>query len=77
MVPDDANLWCKPQVSVGVGAAATEIVRLAHDRQADLIVMGVHSGSAMASHIPWTVVHSVVRHARCPVLTVRGAEAPV
>jgi nucleotide-binding universal stress UspA family protein len=73
MVPDDANLWCKPQVSVAVGVAADEIVRFAHDRQADLIVMGVRSGGAVASHLPWTVVHSVVRHARCPVLTVRGA----
>lgn len=76
MVPDDANLWCKPQVSVAVGVAANEIVRFAHDRQADLIVMGVHGGGAVASHLPWTVVHSVVRHARCPVLTVRGAAAP-
>jgi len=75
MVPDDANLWCKPQVSVAVGVAPTEIVRYAHDRQADLIVMGVHTGTAVASHLPWTVVHSVVRHARCPVLTVRGSRS--
>jgi len=52
MVPDDANLWCKPQVSVAVGVAPTEIVRYAHDRQADLIVMGVHTGTAVASHLP-------------------------
>jgi nucleotide-binding universal stress UspA family protein len=77
MVPDDANLWCKPQVSVAVGVAANEIVSFAHDRQADLIVMGVHCGGAVASHLPWTVVHSVVRHARCPVLTVRGAAKSV
>ena len=74
MIPDDANLWCKPQVSVGAGIAANEIVRFAHDRQADLIVMGVHNGGAMASHLPWTIVHTVARHARCPVLTVRGAK---
>ncbi len=77
MVPDDASLWCKPQVTVAVGAAADEIVRLAHDRHVDLIVMGAHGGGAVASHLPWTVVHSVVRHARCPVLTVRSARAAV
>lgn len=71
MVPDDAGLWCKPQVAVAVGAAGDEIVRKAHDCQVDLIVMGVHAGGVMASHLPWTIVHSVVRHARCPVLTVR------
>jgi nucleotide-binding universal stress UspA family protein len=77
MVPDDANLWCKPQVRVVVGVAVNEIVRFAHDRQADLIVMGAHSGGAVASHLPWTVVHAVVRQARCPVLTVRGAKSQV
>jgi nucleotide-binding universal stress UspA family protein len=75
LVPDDAELWCKPQVAVDVGDAAPEIVRYAHDRQADLIVMGVHSGNVVASHLPWTVVHSVVRHARCPVLTVRCSKS--
>jgi len=75
MLPDDANLWCKPHVSVAVGEASGEIVRLAHDRQVDLIVMGAHGGGPVASHLPWTVVHSVVRHARCPVLTVRGTRA--
>jgi nucleotide-binding universal stress UspA family protein len=72
LVPKDACLWCKPQVVVEVGDAGASIVRAAHDRQADLIVMGVHGGGAMASHLPWTVIHSVVRHARCPVLTTRG-----
>lgn len=72
MVPDDANLWCKPQVTVAVGSAGEEIARTAHDLQADLIVMGAHKAGRVANHLPWTVVHSVVRHARCPVLTTRG-----
>jgi nucleotide-binding universal stress UspA family protein len=76
MVPDDAGLWCKPQVAVAVGAAADEIVRLAHDRQVDLIVMGAHGGGPVVSHLPWTVVHSVVRRARCPVLTIRASVSP-
>jgi len=73
LVPEDANLWCKPQVAVEFGEAAGSIVREAHDRQVDLIVMGVHRGGTVVSHLPWTVVHSVVRHARCPVLTTRGS----
>lgn len=72
LVPEDANLWCKPQVVVEAGAAAERIVRVAHDRLVDLIVMGVHPGGVVASHLPWTVMHSVVRHARCPVLTTRA-----
>lgn len=75
LVPEDANLWCKPQVVVEIGRAAESITRTAQDRQAELIVMGVHPASTVASHLPWTVLHSVVRRARSPVLTVRGAKA--
>ena len=73
MVPEEVSLWCKPQVVVEPGVAGDTINRVARERQADLIVMGVHSSGAVASHLPWTVVHTVVRHARCPVLTVRAA----
>ena len=72
LVPVDATMWCKPRVVVETGEAAGSIVRNARDRQVDLIVMGVHGGGTVASHLPWTVIHSVVRHARCPVLTTRG-----
>ena len=73
LVPAEATLWCKPKVAVEIGEAAESIVRNAHDRQVDLIVMGVHGGGTVASHLPWTVIHAVVRHARCPVLTTRGS----
>ena len=55
-------MWCKPHVALETGAAAEAIVRAAHERAVDLIVMGVHSGGTVATHLPWTVVHSVVRH---------------
>jgi nucleotide-binding universal stress UspA family protein len=72
MVPDEVSLWCKPQVVVEPGVAGDTIARVAHERRVDLIVMGAHHGGAIASHLPWSVLHTVVRHARCPVLTVRG-----
>jgi nucleotide-binding universal stress UspA family protein len=75
LVPADATMWCTPGVAVEVGEAAGSIVRTARDKHVDLIVMGVHCGGAVASHLPWTVVHSVIRHTRCPVLTTRGSAA--
>jgi nucleotide-binding universal stress UspA family protein len=48
IIPDDANLWSKPQVAAVIGVVADEIVRRAHDYQADLIVMGVHCADAVA-----------------------------
>lgn len=57
---------------MAVGTALEEIVDTARDRHVYFIVMDVRSAGPVANHLPWTVVHSVVWHARCPVLTVRG-----
>ena len=76
LIPDDANLWCQPHVMVETGAVGETIVRTAMERQVDMIVMGAHQAGPVASHLPWTVLHLVVRQARCPVLTVRGKRSP-
>ncbi len=72
MVPPDVDLAYKPEIEVEIGVPETEIVRLADARNADLIVMGCHSGGAVATHLPWTTLHHVLQYAHCPVLTVRG-----
>ncbi len=56
------------------GAPGPDIVRIATEMEADLIVMGVHAGRHATSHLPWTVASYVLAHARCPVLTVRGGQ---
>ncbi len=53
------------------GWAADGILTAAEEEGADLIVMGLHRHSAVSTHLPWSTVHQVVAHARCPVLTVR------
>ena len=55
------------------GAPGPDIVRMATELEADLLVMGVHAGHHATSHLPWTVASHVLAHARCPVLTVRGS----
>ena len=72
MVPLDADLAYKPEIEVEVGTPEVEIVQMADTREADLIVMGCHSGGAASTHLPWTTLHHVLQHAHCPVLTVRG-----
>lgn len=58
------------------GFPIEEILRVADEVKADLIVMGVHKsqgiGARAAAHLPWTVAQTVVCRAKCPVLTVRG-----
>ncbi len=73
MLPQDVFLKREAQLLVAVGTASEEIVNVAIQERADIIVMGVHAGRASASHAPWAIAHQVIGHAHCPVLTVKVA----
>jgi len=53
------------------GDPATEIVALARDTGADLIVMGTHGRTGLGRLLMGSVAELVVRRAPCPVLTVK------
>jgi nucleotide-binding universal stress UspA family protein len=53
------------------GLADQEIVALARDERADLIVIGAHGRAGMSRMLLGSVTDRVVRLAPCPVLTVR------
>jgi nucleotide-binding universal stress UspA family protein len=74
LVPADAEAWCTPEFVVRFEFPAEGILRLATEREADLIVMGVRkvSETAVPGHLPWPIASHVVSEASCPVLTVRG-----
>ena len=73
LVVQEAELWCEPRAVVLQGSPAERILETAEKQGADLIVMGVREGKGVvrATHLP-DVVHQVVSHAVCPVLTIRG-----
>lgn len=73
LIPPFVQLASPPEVEVEMGDPGKEIVRLADSREADLIVMGSRRGGALSTHLPWSTLHHVVRHAPCPVLTAREA----
>ncbi|HYC23640.1 MAG TPA: universal stress protein [Candidatus Bathyarchaeia archaeon] len=54
------------------GVPADEIVKMANDRIVDLVVMGTHGRTGLESLLMGSVAEHVVRHAPCPVLTVRN-----
>jgi nucleotide-binding universal stress UspA family protein len=56
---------------VAVGKPSREILRAAAEIGADLIVMGVHGRGALERAMLGSTTHQVIRHATCPVLTVR------
>jgi nucleotide-binding universal stress UspA family protein len=62
-----------------MGAVNLEIVALAKELQADLIVMGCRGHRGIRRAIVGSISDAVIRHAPCPVLVVRShesAEAP-
>jgi nucleotide-binding universal stress UspA family protein len=66
-VPDD----CVAEAHVRHGKAHVEILRVAVERHADLIVLGVHGRQAIDMALFGSTTNQVVRRARCPVLTLR------
>ena len=56
---------------VATGTAEVEIVRLAQTRRAGAVVMGTHGRSGLDRIRLGSVAEWTVRHAACPVLTVR------
>jgi nucleotide-binding universal stress UspA family protein len=75
MVPEDAELYCRPEPVVEYGDPATSILRAAKDRGADLIVLGVHPGGLELTqkiHLECATAHKVIVHSTCPVLTARS-----
>ncbi len=72
LVPEGAENWCKPEYRATFGAAAEEILIIARETNADLIVMGAKARKSLAGHVPGTIAYNVVVKAHCPVLTVRG-----
>jgi len=53
------------------GLAAGEILRIARELPADLIVMGTHGRGGIARVLMGSVVENVLRHAPCPVLAIK------
>ncbi len=58
-------------VEIADGKPAEQILRVAQERKADLIVMGTHGRTGLQHIVLGSVAEKVVRLAPCPVLAVR------
>jgi len=76
LIPDDADLWCEPNILAEVGDPVEQILAMAKAHRVDVIVLGIRSAEegalGAATHLPWAIAHKVICGAACPVLTVRG-----
>ena len=62
------------RVLVECGRPFVEIVRLARNEDADLVVVGTHGHGAVAHMLLGSVAERVIRKSPCPVLVVREGE---
>jgi len=74
VVPSDPSIHFEHKLMVGDPANA--IVQLAEDENADFIVIGTHGRTGLTRLLMGSVAESVVRRAKCPVLTIKQP-APV
>ncbi|HKZ02424.1 MAG TPA: universal stress protein [Pyrinomonadaceae bacterium] len=56
------------------GEAASEIVRVAKERNVDLIVISSHGRTGLGRILFGSTAEAVVRHATCPVLVVKPSQ---
>lgn len=61
----------KVEEVIAHGDAAAEIVRVAAEQEADLIVISSHGRTGLGRMIFGSTAEAVVRHANCPVLVVK------
>lgn len=57
---------------VGPGKAASTISEVADEQEVDLVAMSTHGRTGMERFFLGSVAEKVVRHVRCPVLTVKA-----
>ena len=72
LVPDSTLEWCTPTTRLRHGKPYVEILRVAEEQSADLIVMGVRGRTTVDVTVFGSTTNQVVRRATCPVLTIHG-----
>ncbi len=69
-----AGLAVEPRIATGI--PHEEILHTAQALPADVIIMGTHGRTGISHALVGSVTERVVRHAPCPVLTVREEGHP-
>ena len=72
LFPNRPASGLQPEERVTRGRAYREILKVAKDEGAELIVMGVQGRGALDRLVFGSTTHHVIREADCPILTVRS-----
>lgn len=75
-VPGPVRIFCEVTERVETGAPWREILRVAEEMEADLIVMGAHATGAVGRMLFGSTASHVVRQAQCPVFVIQESHKP-
>lgn len=71
--PEDVNRT-NPDYLVRQGVPAEEILKVAHTRRFDMVIMGAPVNSLVCRILGGSVIHEVVSRATCPVFTIKPTD---
>jgi nucleotide-binding universal stress UspA family protein len=72
--PDGTRDFCEVKEHATTGTPWREILAVADERKADLVIMGAHGHGPVGERIFGSTTSQVVRRSACPVLVVRPVE---
>jgi nucleotide-binding universal stress UspA family protein len=77
VVPPEVCLWRNPVCVLKYGLPSANILEVAQQMRAGLIVLGARhpEPAKINSHLPWATAARVIAEAECPVLTVRQKDS--
>jgi nucleotide-binding universal stress UspA family protein len=71
VLPEHIKKSIRVEEILRIGIPFLEIVKLAKEKDVDLIVMGTHGRTGLSHALIGSVAEKVVHHAHCPVLTIK------
>lgn len=71
LIPKNVQLQYNPELMLEFGRAPERILKIACEREADMIILGARTPEMGTTHLPWSAAHHVIAQAHCPVLTIR------
>lgn len=72
VVSDTEGAAVEVRPHVKVGNAAPDIVEFVDDKEVDLVAMSTHGRTGLDRFLLGSVAEKIVRHVRCPVLTMKS-----
>jgi nucleotide-binding universal stress UspA family protein len=70
-IPESVRAYCTVDTVLATGKPYREILRVAEERHADLLVIGIHGRGVIERLLFGSTAQHLVRQATCPVLTLR------